>query len=289
LPTRVPSSAEIPSGTRVLVVDDNQTNRRILDGMLTRWGMRPTLAEAGLRGLAELAAAYDAGDPYALIVTDMHMPQMDGFGFIERVRNGSVTPSCPVIILTSAGHSGDAARSQELQVHFRLNKPARQSDLYDAIVRSLSAQCADRAPQSGAAAIRAVETPASSLRVLLAEDNHVNQRLGVRLIENRGHQVTLASNGREAVEAMKEASYDLVLMDVQMPEMDGIEATIAIRAHEAKIGGRQHIVALTAHAMKGDERRCYEAGMDGYLSKPIRPAELDEILMRVRAQASLID
>jgi len=124
------------------------------------------------------------------------------------------------------------------------------------------------------------------LRVLLAEDNQVNQRLGIRLLENRGHQVTLASNGREAVEALKEASYDLVLMDVQMPEMDGIEATLAIRAYETRIGGRQHIVALTAHAMKGDEKRCYEAGMDGYLSKPIRPAELDELLAKLLKQGA---
>jgi CheY-like chemotaxis protein len=123
--------------------------------------------------------------------------------------------------------------------------------------------------------------------VLLAEDNHVNQRLGMRLLENRGHEVTLASNGREAIEALKKASYDLVLMDVQMPEMDGIEATLAIRAYEAGAGIRQHIVALTAHAMKGDERRCYEAGMDGYLSKPIRPAELEEILIKVQSRAGL--
>ncbi len=288
LPLRPHASGEISSGTRVLVVDDNQTNRRILDGMLTRWGMRPTLAEAGPRGLAELSAAHDAGDPFALIVTDMHMPHMDGFEFIERVRSGSAGPSCPVIILSSAGQLGDAARCQELQVHFRLNKPARQSDLYGAIVRSLSPESGQHQSQSRATVTRDADTTPSSLRVLLAEDNHVNQRLGMRLLENRGHQVTLASNGREAVEALKESSYDLVLMDVQMPEMDGIEATLAIRAREAKIGGRQHIVALTAHAMKGDERRCYEAGMDGYLSKPIRPAELDEILMNARAQASLI-
>jgi len=288
LPVRPHASGEIPRGTRVLVVDDNQTNRRILDSMLTRWGMLPTIAETALRGLAELAAAQNAGDPFALIVTDMHMPHMDGFEFIERVRNGSAASSCPVIILSSAGQLGDAARCQELQVHFRLNKPVRQSDLYGAIVRSLNPGSGHHQSPSRVAVTTEVDTTASSLRVLLAEDNHVNQRLGVRLLENRGHQVTVASNGREAVEALKEASYDLVLMDVQMPEMDGIEATLAIRAYEAKVGGRQHIVALTAHAMKGDERRCYEAGMDGYLSKPIRPAELEEILMNARAQASLM-
>jgi two-component system, sensor histidine kinase and response regulator len=286
LSAKAPVSTEVLRGTRVLVVEDNHTNRRILEGLLTRWGMRSTLVEAGLRGLAELAAAYEAGDPYALIVTDMHMPQMDGFGFIERVRKGFVTPSCPVIILSSAAQHGDAARCQELQVESRLNKPARQSDLYEAIVRSLGALGAGGECQSDAPSLPVVTTPASRLRVLLAEDNHVNQRLGIRLLENRGHQVTLASNGREAVEALKEASYDLVLMDVQMPEMDGIEATLAIRAYEAAIGGRQHIVALTAHAMKGDEKRCYEAGMDGYLSKPIRPAELDELLTKLVKQGA---
>jgi two-component system sensor histidine kinase/response regulator len=284
----VPAGTEIPIGTRILVVEDNHTNRRILDSTLTRWGMRPTLAESGSQGLDELAIAYQAGDPYALIITDMHMPQMDGYGFIERVRSGSVTPSCPIIILSSAGYRGDAARCQELQVYFRLKKPARQSDLRDAIVRSLNTRPGDRQPECGAATVtQAIKPIISSLRVLLAEDNHVNQRLGMRLLEKRGHQVTLASNGREAVEALQEGSFDLVLMDVQMPEMDGIEATLAIRAREVRVGGRQHIVALTAHAMKGDEIRCYEAGMDGYLSKPIDPEELDEILMKLQPQLSL--
>ncbi|HEY5328548.1 MAG TPA: response regulator [Acidobacteriaceae bacterium] len=287
LPARLPASTEVLRGTRVLVVEDNRTNRRILEGVLTRWGMRATLVEAGQPGLAELTSAHEAGDPYALIITDMHMPQMDGFGFIERVRNGAVTPSCPIIILSSAGHRGDPARCQKLQVEFRLNKPARQSDLYDAITSSIGARRGHRVPENDAPAIKEVNTPALKLRVLLAEDNHVNQRLGMRLLENRGHQVTVASNGREAVEALKETNYDLVLMDVQMPEMDGIEATLAIRAGEAGSGRRQHIVALTAHAMKGDEQRCYEAGMDGYLSKPIRPAELDEILMKLQAQAAV--
>jgi len=284
LPARLPVSTEALRGTRVLVVENNLTNRRILEGMLTRWGMRATLVEAAQPSLAELTSAHAAGDPYALIITDMHMPQMDGFGFIERVRNDSVTPSCPIIILSSAGHRGDVARCQELKIEFRLNKPARQSDLYDAITSSIGGRPRDRAPENKAPVIEQADTPAVKLRVLLAEDNLVNQRLGVRLLENRGHQVTVASNGREAVEALKDASYDLVLMDVQMPEMDGIEATLAIRACEAGTGRRQHIVALTAHAMKGDEKRCYEAGMDGYLSKPIRPAELDEILMKVQMQ-----
>jgi CheY-like chemotaxis protein len=248
--------------------------------------MRPTLAESGTQGLDELTSAYEAGDPYALIITDMHMPQMDGYGFIERVRSGSVTPSCPIIILSSAGYRGDAARCQELQVYFRLKKPARQSDLRDAVVRSLHAQPGNGQPEGAAASVaETAKPPISSLRVLLAEDNHVNQRLGMRLLEKRGHKVTLASNGREAVEAVQEAAFDLVLMDVQMPEMDGIEATLAIRAREARVGGRQHIVALTAHAMKGDEIRCYEAGMDGYLSKPIDPEELDEILIKIQPQS----
>jgi two-component system sensor histidine kinase/response regulator len=279
---RALDSSEIPGGTRVLVVDDNQTNRRILDGVLTRWGMRPTLAEGALRGLAELASADEAGDPYALIITDLLMPQMDGFAFITRVREGVVTPACPIIILTSAGHGGDAARCKELQVGLRLNKPARQADLHDAIIRSLGAWRGDSEPASAVAAVPDwTKTTGSRLRVLLAEDNQVNQRLAKRLLEKRGHEVTLASNGREAVEALKDGSYDLVLMDVQMPEMDGIEATLAIRARERRVGGRQLIVALTAHAMKSDEMRCYEAGMDGYISKPIQPAELDDVLMKV--------
>ncbi len=271
--------AEILRGVKVLIVDDNKTNRRILSGMLTRWEMQPTLVESGDEALAELSAAYQSGTPFPLIVTDLLMPGMDGFGLVERIRQRPELATPTIMMLTSAGHRGDALRCKELGVAAYLMKPIRQSELREAIGRVLGAR-----EQGGAIplvtrySLGDARDPDSSLRVLLAEDNAVNQRLATRLLEKRGHRVMVAANGREALEALAKETFDLVLMDVQMPEMDGCEATAAIRETEKKNGGHLQIMALTAHAMKGDRERCMTAGMDGYLSKPIRAEELDEIL-----------
>ena len=270
---------EILRGVRVLVVDDNRTNRRILEGMLKRWEMNSTSVEDGEKALAALSSAVEDGIPYGLILTDMHMPKMDGFALIERIRQKPELSTAIIMMLTSAGHRGDAARCQELAVSAYLLKPIRQSELREAIARVLGAR-----EQKGAIPLitryslgDALE-PSAQLRVLVAEDNPVNQRLATRLLEKRGHRVTITVNGREAVEALKDRTFDLVLMDVQMPEMDGLEATAAIRKKEKHDGAHMPIIALTAHAMKGDRERCLAAGMDGYLSKPIRPQELDDIL-----------
>ena len=276
---------EILRGVKVLIVDDNKTNRRILSGMLTRWEMQPTLVESGDEALAELSAAYQSGTPYPLIVTDLLMPGMDGFGLVERIRQRPELATPTIMMLTSAGHRGDALRCKELGVAAYLMKPIRQSELREAIGRVLGAR-----EQGGAIplvtrySLGDARDPDSSLRVLLAEDNGVNQRLATRLLEKRGHRVMVAANGREALEALAKETFDLVLMDVQMPEMDGFEATAAIRETEKKDGGRLQIIALTAHAMKGDRERCLTAGMDGYLSKPIRAQELDEILNNCLSQ-----
>ena len=276
----VTPSLGILSGTRVLVVDDNQTNRRILNGMLSHWNMRVTAVESGERGLAELSLAQASADPYTLILSDMHMPRMDGFGFAERIHALPEHSSCAIIMLTSAGHRGDAARCRELKLAAYLMKPVRQSELRETIARHLGAL--DRAPAASLerASARTDGGPAISLRVLLAEDNLVNQKVARRLLEKRGHTVELALNGRQAIDALGQAPFDLVFMDVQMPEMDGIEATLAIRHSEAATGRRQPIIALTAHAMKGDQDRCLAAGMDGYLSKPIHPQDLDDLLLK---------
>jgi CheY-like chemotaxis protein len=189
------------------------------------------------------------------------------------------------MMLTSAGHRGDAVRCQELGVAAYLLKPIRQSELREAIARVLGAK-----EQKGAIplvtrySLQDARDPLSSLRVLLVEDNAVNRILATRLLEKRGHRVVLAANGREALDALENQSYDLVFMDVQMPEMDGIEATLAIREREKTSGNHQPIIALTAHAMKGDRERCLDAGMDGYLSKPIRPQDLEEILEKYVAR-----
>jgi CheY-like chemotaxis protein len=183
------------------------------------------------------------------------------------------------MMLTSAGHRGDAARCKELGVAGYLLKPIRQSELREAIARALGAGQQEAAiPLITRHSLRDACEPSVTLRVLLAEDNEVNQRLAARLLEKRGHCVTVTANGREALDALEKGAYDLVLMDLQMPEMDGFQATAALRAREKHNGTHLHVVALTAHAMKGDRERCLAAGMDGYLSKPIRPQELDDLL-----------
>jgi two-component system sensor histidine kinase/response regulator len=272
---------EISRDVKVLIVDDNRTNRRILEGMLKRWEMKSTSVESGEEALAQLSSAGKAGDPYRLLLTDMHMPEMDGFTLIERIRQRPELSTATIMMLTSAGHRGDGARCQDLGVAAYLLKPIRQSDLREAIARVLGAR-----EQKGAIplvtrySLQDARDPATFLRVLVAEDNPVNQLLVTRLLEKRGHSVMMTANGREALEALAKHRYDLVLMDVQMREMDGLEATTALREKEKRKGDGVHqpVIALTAHAMKGDQERCLAAGMDGYLAKPIRPQELNAIL-----------
>jgi len=270
---------EILRGVKVLVVDDNRTNCRILEGMLTRWQMKPTSVNGGAAALAQLSAAREEGEPYNLILTDMHMPDMDGFALVEQIRERPELATATIMMLTSAGHRGDAARCQELGVSAYLLKPIRQSELREAVARVLGAREHDGAiPLITRFSLQDAREPDAYLSVLLAEDNLVNQRLVVRLLEKRGHRVVVAGTGLEALQALEKDSFDLVLMDVQMPEMDGLEATTAIREKEKSSGRHQPVVALTAHAMKGDREKCMAGGMDGYLSKPIRPQELDQLL-----------
>jgi CheY-like chemotaxis protein len=275
---------EILRGVKVLIVDDNLTNQRILKGMLSRWEMPSTAVGGGEEALEELFSSADAGKPYGLILTDMHMPHMDGFDLIAKIRERPDLRTATIMMLTSAGHRGDADRCKALGVAAYLLKPIRQSELREAIARVLGAQA-----QSGAIplvtrySLHDARDSSEVLNILVTEDNPVNQRLATRLLEKRGHRVTVACNGRKAVEALEAGAFDLVFMDVQMPEMDGLEATAAIRRKEAATGKHQPIIALTAHAMKRDQERCIAAGMDGYLTKPIRPQELDVVLERYLA------
>ena len=271
-------------GIKVLVVDDNRTNRRILEGLVKQWGMNPVCASDGEKALTALRNAQDSGEPFQLILTDMHMPNMDGFGLVEEVKRLPGLSTSTIMMLTSGGQRGDAVRCSELGISAYLLKPVRKSELREAIMRVLSAN-----QQAGEARIVTRYTmqehggPGSSLNVLVAEDNSVNQKLATRLLEKRGHRVTLACNGVQALAALEKATYDLVLMDVQMPEMDGLEATTLLRAREKTSGEHQAVVAMTALVMKGDRERCMAAGMDGYLSKPIAPQELDDVLDRYRS------
>lgn len=273
------ASAEILREAKVLVVDDNRTNRRILEGMLRRWQLNSKCVESGDEALAELSAAREVGEPYTLILTDVRMPGMDGFALVERIRQKPELSTATIMMLTSAGRRGDAELCRQLGVAAYLLKPIRPSELHQAIARILGARQQQGAiPLGTRCSIQNTRAPSEAMDILLAEDNHVNQLLATRLLEKRGHRVIVAANGREALNALAKENFDIVLMDIQMPEMDGLEATEKIREKEKSAGGHQAVVALTAHAMKGDLERCLAAGMDGYLTKPIRPQELDELL-----------
>jgi len=280
-------SPEILRGVKVLVVDDNRSNRRILEGMLGRFEMKAKSVEDGELALAELSAGRQAAEPYALILIDVHMPGMDGLTLVERIRQRPELSTTKIMMLTSAGYREDAKRCKELGIASHLLKPIRQSELRETIRLILGPREQEGAtPPVASHTLQVAREPMQALRILLAEDNLVNQRLAMRLLEKRGHRVVVAANGREALEALEKESYDLVLMDVQMPEMDGMEAIARIREKEVRTGGHQSVVALTAHAMKGDMERGLCAGMDGYLTKPIRPQELDDILDKYAGKAT---
>ena len=272
---------EILRGVKVLVADDNATNRRILGVMLKRWEMTAKSVASGDEALAELSFAEKDAKPYALILTDMHMPGMDGLKLVERIRQMPELSTATIMMLTSSESRGDADRCKGLGVSAYLLKPIRQSELREAIARVVGAREQQNAlPQITRQSARDPQAATESLLILLAEDNLVNQRLMTRLLEKRGHRVVVSANGREALAALEKDRYDLVLMDIQMPEMNGMEATARIREIEKITGGHQPIVALTAHAMKGDQELCLAGGMDAYLTKPIRTQELDHILDR---------
>jgi signal transduction histidine kinase/CheY-like chemotaxis protein len=270
-------------GLPVLVVDDNATNRRILGRTLSNWKAAPTLAESAEAALAALHRARDSGQPFALVLSDAHMPAVDGFTLAERIKQDADLAGATIMMLTSGGQRGDAARCRQLGVAAYLTKPIRQSELKQAV-------CGVLANKRWGTGTRRLLTRHSlrearpdrqrrrALRVLLAEDNIVNQQLAVRLLDRRGIKSFVVGDGREAVLALEKQHFDMVLMDVQMPEMDGFEATAAIRVKEAETGAHLPIIAMTAHAMKGDRERCLAAGMDAYVAKPIRPKELFEAI-----------
>ncbi len=273
-------------GVPVLVVDDNPTNRRILAQLLANWRMKPVQAASGEEALALLAEASFAGTPFSLVLLDWMMPGMDGMAVAEKVLAAPPLKAPRIIVLTSAGQRGDASRCREMGVAAYLTKPVKQSELLDTIMTVMAAHSEDRAvlvTRHFLRETREARTVAAlaPVRVLLAEDNPMNQKVVIRMLERDGHTVIVAGNGREALHDLAEGTYDLVLMDVQMPEMDGIEATARIRARERECGGHMPIIALTAHAMKGDKARCLEAGMDDYVTKPVTRASLLEAMARV--------
>jgi CheY-like chemotaxis protein len=255
----------------VLIVDDNAVNRRILETQLAAWGMRPTAADGGQKALDILMAAAKSGESFPLVLLDSHMPDLDGFGVAAAIAERPELAGATIMMLSSSGLDGEAARCRALGVAAHLTKPIKQSELLEAICRTL-----DQNTRTTMAHSDRVVPPAApltrSMRVLVAEDNVVNQRVASGLLSKRGHDVRVVGDGRAAITAISEESFDVVLMDVQMPDLDGFEATAEIRAREKATGGSHlRIIAMTAHAMAGDRDRCLRAGMDGYVSKPLDP------------------
>jgi PAS domain S-box-containing protein len=255
-----------------LIVDDNGTNRRVLQGMLSRWGMKPTAVDSGKTALQALEIAKSTGHPFPLILLDGQMPEMDGFTLAEHIQENPELVGATIMMLTSAGHLGDAERCRKLGITGYLVKPVRQSELLDAVCHLLGGDT--QKETAGLVTRHSLKEAKKRARILLAEDNAVNRTLAIRLLEKRGYTVAVAANGQEALAAFEKENFDAILMDVQMPEMDGFEATGKIREQEKNTGKHIPIIAMTAHALKGDEDRCIQAGMDGYVSKPIRTNEL---------------
>jgi len=273
----LPKLSVVVHGTRVLIVDDNATNRHILEEILRSWDMQPHSVAGARQAVQALRAAYRAGEAFPLVLTDANMPDEDGFSLAEQIRQDPELGSTLIMMLTSGDRPGEIARCEELGIAAYLLKPIKQSELFDAIVLALGVNAVDEETPAEPAP-PAPSAGGRPLRILLAEDSLVNQKLAVGLLEKHGHRVTLANHGREALAALESQDFDLILMDVQMPEMDGYEATAAIRAREQETRRHIPIVAMTAHAMKGDRERCLEAGMDGYVAKPIRAQQIFEAI-----------
>ncbi len=268
----------------ILVVDDNQTNRRIFMEMLRSWGMSPAMAADGSSALEAMHRAAREDRPYRVVLLDCMMPGMDGFMLAEQIREHSAFNDPTMIMVSSAARPGDAEKCRQLGISRHLTKPVIHSDLLDTVLQSVGQPIVDEVLSQTFEQKRGPK-----LSILLAEDGLINQKVALGLLGNRGHNVHVANNGREAVEALDNGKFDVVLMDVQMPEMDGFEATAAIREKERATGRHMPVIAMTASAMKGDRERCLAAGMDDYVSKPIDPEQLFGVLDEVAAGREMAD
>ncbi|MBU1664695.1 MAG: response regulator [Gammaproteobacteria bacterium] len=264
---------------RVLVVDDHPTNLHVMSLMLKRLHVRHDLAADGGDALLKMEQARAKGDPYRLILLDARMPGMDGFAVAQEVRNDPHHAATRLLMLTSAGLRGDAARCKELGLNAYLTKPIALTELREAMETTIS-QNPGQNDDNRLTTRHSLREERRKVAILLAEDNPVNQKLAVKLLEKQGHVVSVADNGRLALEAWRRGDHDLVLMDMMMPEMDGLEATRRIREEEQATGGRIPIIAMTANAMTGDRERCLQTGMDDYISKPVRTEALLRVLKR---------
>jgi two-component system, sensor histidine kinase and response regulator len=276
----LPEQAINLEGVPVLVVDDNLTNRRILEKTLLYWRMHPTVVASAFEALEALQKGHQQGTPFRLMLTDCMMPEMDGFDLVDSINQRPEISTPTIIMLTSGGQRGDASKCLSLGVAAYLLKPVSQSVLLLAIAKVLQSPSGTEQRMS-LVTRHSIRESTKRLRILLAEDNLVNQKLAMKLLEKMGHRVWVAEDGKKALEALARGIFDLVMMDVQMPAMDGFEATKIIRSEEKSTGKHIPIVAMTAHAMKGDRERCLEAGMDGYVSKPINLQELYDAIEKL--------
>ena len=268
------------AGVPILIVDDNATNRRVLEDSVTGWKMIPSVVECAADALQVLEHVRSSGALMPLVLTDAHMPEIDGFGLVERIRQDPALANLRIVILTSGDQCRDAARCRELGVAAYLSKPFDRLELREVLLRVLAGH--PGAPDKGNLVTRhTIREQQQPLSFLVAEDNLVNQKLVSRLLEKRGHRVVLVQNGREALEVLEKQSFDIVLMDGQMPEMDGYEATRLLRQKENASGAHLPVIALTAQAMAGDKEHCFACGMDGYVTKPIKLEELFSVIENV--------
>jgi two-component system, sensor histidine kinase and response regulator len=269
---------------RVLVVDDNATNRQILERTLSYWRMRPTSVSSAAAAFSQLREAQAAGVPFSLMLSDCHMPEVDGFMLVEQVQRSPDLAGLVTIMLTSGGQRGDGVRCKELGIAAYLIKPVLQADLLQALLKVLSAHEGVAKP-TAVITRHTLREGRAPLRILLAEDNVVNQKVACRILENHGDIVVVAATGVQVLGMLEQQSFDLILMDAQMPQMDGFEATAAIRRLEQATRTHIPIIAMTAHAMVGDRQRCLDAGMDGYIAKPVHAHELFDTIETVLAHA----
>ena len=269
-------------GLRALVVDDNATNRLILRERLLLWGIEVTEAEGGREAIRQVGQAKETGRPYDLVLVDCKMPDMDGFEVAKNIKSDSSLQETTIMMLTSEDRSNHIARAKALGISAYLIKPVKRVELYNTIIKTLSKEKTDARMRKGRRSeVERTESPPyrmHPLSILVAEDDEINRKMIVRMLEKQGHNVTVARDGREALEAIENLRFDIVLMDVQMPEMDGLEVTRIVRERESHSGGHIPIVAITAFAFREDMERCLQAGMDGYISKPIRKEELLETI-----------
>ena len=265
-------------GLRALVVDDHEINRCVLEETLRFWGLEPTMTSGATEALAAIEEAVRTRLPFRLVLCDVQMPGMDGFACVEQAQARFALDGSTVVMLTSGSRPDDLERCRELRVAAHLTKPVRQAELLRTIQNVVAQEPEPAATAAGTPAAAPVQC---RLRILVAEDNIVNQKLASGFLSRRGHEAVIAGNGREALDAWKRGGFDAIFMDVQMPEMDGFEATAMIREGEHGTGAHIPIIAMTAHAMSGDRERCLGAGMDDYVTKPISIKEIDRVLMQL--------